>query len=138
MHTQSLSDVRLFATPWSSPPGSSVHGISQVRILEPVAVFSSRGSFQPRNHAHVSCTSCTGRWVLYHCATWEAPLCHTQKVLFYCSHIAVTSSSPGRNTTPGPHSLAISVLPLGLGLNISCPVISHHRKNIPVIHSALY
>ena len=29
-----------------SPPGSSVHGISQVRILECVAISSSRGSSQ--------------------------------------------------------------------------------------------
>ena len=27
-----------------SPPGSSVHGVSQERILERVAIFSSRGS----------------------------------------------------------------------------------------------
>ena len=32
-----------------SPPGSSVHGISQTRILEWVAIFSSRGSSHPRN-----------------------------------------------------------------------------------------
>ena len=38
-----------------SPPGSSVHGISQKRILEYVAIFFSRGSFQPRNLTHVSC-----------------------------------------------------------------------------------
>ena len=31
-----------------SPPGSSVHGILQARILERVAMPSSRGSFQPR------------------------------------------------------------------------------------------
>ena len=30
---KSLSRVRLFATPWS-PPGSSVHGIFQARVLE--------------------------------------------------------------------------------------------------------
>ena len=29
-----LSHVQLFATPWTSPPGSSVHGILQARILE--------------------------------------------------------------------------------------------------------
>ena len=92
--------------------------------------FSPPGeSFQPRNHAHVSCISCTGRWVLYHCATREAP-CHAQKVLFSCSHSIVTSSL-GRNPTPGPPSTAISVLPLGLGLDISCLVISHHRKKHP-------
>ena len=32
-----------------SPPGSSVHGILQARILEPVAIPFSRGSFQPRD-----------------------------------------------------------------------------------------
>ena len=32
-----------------SPPGSSVHGILQARILEWVAISSSRGSFQPRD-----------------------------------------------------------------------------------------
>ena len=31
-----------------SPPGSSVHGILQARILEWVAIPSSRGSPQPR------------------------------------------------------------------------------------------
>ena len=29
-----LSSVQLFETPWTSPPGSSVHEISQARILE--------------------------------------------------------------------------------------------------------
>ena len=38
-----------------SPPGSSVHGISQARILEWVAISFSRESSQPRNQTHVSC-----------------------------------------------------------------------------------
>ena len=38
-----------------SPPGSSVHGISQARILEWVAIRSSRGSCQPRDQTRVSC-----------------------------------------------------------------------------------
>ena len=33
-----------------SPPGSSVHGILQARVLEWGAVSSSRGSSQPRDH----------------------------------------------------------------------------------------
>ena len=37
-----------------SPPGSSVHGILQTRILEWVAMPSSRGSFQLRDQAQVS------------------------------------------------------------------------------------
>ena len=38
-----------------SPPGSSVHGILQVRILEWVAMPSSRGSSPPRDWTRVSC-----------------------------------------------------------------------------------
>ena len=51
----------------SSPPGSAVHGIFQARIL---AICSSRRSSPPREWTHVSCT---GRRVVYHCATWEDP-----------------------------------------------------------------
>ena len=39
-----------------SPPGSSVHGISQARVLECVAISFSRGSSQPRDWPYVSCT----------------------------------------------------------------------------------
>ena len=37
-----------------SPPGSSVHGISQLRILEWVVMPSSRGSSWPRDQTQVS------------------------------------------------------------------------------------
>ena len=37
-----------------SPPGSSVHGILQARIVEWVAMPSSRGSFQPKDRTQVS------------------------------------------------------------------------------------
>ena len=36
------------------PPGSSVHGILQVRILEWVAIPFSRGYSQPRDQTRVS------------------------------------------------------------------------------------
>ena len=38
-----------------SPPGSSVRGIFQARIVEWVAISSSRGSSQHRDGTHVSC-----------------------------------------------------------------------------------
>ena len=38
-----------------SPPGSSVQGVLQARILEWVAMPSSRGSSQPRDQIQVSC-----------------------------------------------------------------------------------
>ena len=37
-----------------SPPGSSVHGILQARILEWVAISSSRGSSRPRDRTSIS------------------------------------------------------------------------------------
>ena len=40
-----------------SLPGSSIHGILQARILEWVAIFFSRESFQSRNRTWVSCTA---------------------------------------------------------------------------------
>ena len=47
-----------------SPPGSSVHGIFQVRILEWVAMPSSRGSSRPRDRIGISYISCIGRRTL--------------------------------------------------------------------------
>ena len=41
-----------------SPPGSSVHGILQSRMLERVSMTSSRGSCWPRNWTCVSCIYC--------------------------------------------------------------------------------
>ena len=38
-----------------SPPGSSVRGILQARILEWAAISSSRGSSQPRGRTRLSC-----------------------------------------------------------------------------------
>ena len=47
--TESLSHARLFCIPTDgSPPGSSVCGILQARILEWVAIAFSRGSSWPR------------------------------------------------------------------------------------------
>jgi len=44
-----------------SPPASSVHGISQARILGWVAISSSRGSYWPNDQSNASCISCIGR-----------------------------------------------------------------------------
>ena len=57
-----------------SPPGSSVHGTFQSRILEWVAISSSRGSSRPKDQTSISYIS-RFRFI-YHCATWEAPILH--------------------------------------------------------------
>ena len=49
-----------------TPLGSSVQEIVQARILEWVAMPSSRGSSRSRDWTHVSCVSCISRQVLYH------------------------------------------------------------------------
>ena len=38
-----------------SPPGSSVHGISQARLLEWVGISFSKGASRPRDQTRVSC-----------------------------------------------------------------------------------
>ena len=71
-----FSHIRLFRDNINcSPPGSSVYGISQARLLGWAAISSSRGSSQPREWSCVSCLA--GRffttepprkpfWWLYH------------------------------------------------------------------------
>ena len=58
MHAKSF---QLCLTPYDSmdcsPPGFSVHGILQTRILEWNAMPSSRGSSQPRDRTYVSYVS---------------------------------------------------------------------------------
>ena len=49
-----------------SPPGSSVHRALLARILEWVAVPSSRGFSRLRDRTRISWVSCTGRLVLYY------------------------------------------------------------------------
>ena len=69
-------------TLWTVPPGSSVHGIFQVGILEGVAISSSRGSPWPRDQTRMSCASCIGRQIPYHCAIWQISKTETIYVLF--------------------------------------------------------
>ena len=52
-----------------SPPGSFVHGISQARMLERVAISFSRVSSRPRDG---TCISCLSRRILYHGAIRKA------------------------------------------------------------------
>ena len=56
-----------------SPPDSSFHGVLQARILEWVAMPSSRGSSQPRDRKCISVSpALTGRFFTTS-TTWKAP-----------------------------------------------------------------
>ena len=56
-----------------SSPGSSVHEILQARILEWVAMRTSRASSRPRDWTHISCIA--GRFFNHHWANWEVWKC---------------------------------------------------------------
>ena len=58
IHACSVMSSSLWSYGLYSLPDSSVHGISQARILEWVTISSSRGSSWPRDRTPVSCVSC--------------------------------------------------------------------------------
>ena len=57
-----------------SPPGSSLHGIFQARLLEWVAIFSCRVYSWTRIWTCVFCITCIGRPVLYHYHHWGSSI----------------------------------------------------------------
>ena len=92
MRVQLLSRIQLSCHPMDcSLPCSSVHGISQARTLERVSISYSRECSHPRDWTRVSCI---GRWILYHWATWEAPI-HN---VFYSLFKKVTSQLQNKQT----------------------------------------
>ena len=76
------SGIQLCPILWNaldcSLPGSSVHGIFQARILEWVAIFSSRGSSQLRDQTGMSCVSCNAGGFFTHQSIRKAQLNITQ------------------------------------------------------------
>ena len=56
-----------------SLPGSPVHGISPARVLESVAMPSSRASSWPRDQTHISCISCIAGGFFTCWANWGNP-----------------------------------------------------------------
>ena len=62
---QSFSCVWLCDPMDCSPPGSSVRGIYQARVLEWVSIFSSRRSSGPKNWTCISWGSSTGRQIFF-------------------------------------------------------------------------
>ena len=82
------------------PLDFSIHGISQTRILEQVAISYSRGSSQARDWTHVSCISCIGRGrhILHHQCHLGSPC--NMLLLFSCS-VMLTLCDPLDCSLPG-------------------------------------
>ena len=98
-YAESLSYVRLFATPWTV--GSSVHGIFQARVLELVAISSFRGSYWPRDWTRVSFISCIGRQFFH----WQK--CKNSHQLWQLLSPAPCFYLPGSLTTLGSDLLLL-------------------------------
>ena len=54
-----------------SPPGSSVHGVLQARVLEWVAISSSRDLPNPGIGLESLASPVLASGFFYHCAAWE-------------------------------------------------------------------
>ena len=82
-----------------SPPGSSVHGISQARILELATISYSRGSSQSRDWTCISFISYISRQILYHCTIpWEN---HNSKIHMH-PNVQFSSDAQSRPTLCDP------------------------------------
>ena len=101
-----------------SLPGFSGRGIFQARILEWVAISSSKGSSPPRIEPHVSCVSCIG-------ASWEAP-----RVCLYGSLIS--------NSTLQFSSVAQSCPTLCDPMNRSTPGLPVHHHLLEFAHTHVH
>ena len=81
MHARSLQVCLTLWDPMNcSPQGSPVHEILQARLLEWVAISSSRGSSRPRGWTRVFYIIFIGRQVLYHLAPPEKPLFTNRRI----------------------------------------------------------
>ena len=83
-----------------SPLGSSVHGILQARILESVAMPSSRGSSQPRDRGLPR-----GRQILYGLSRQRSPSLFATVLLLKLvqewSHDLISATEMGREVSEG-------------------------------------
>ena len=117
-----------------SPPGSSVHRISQTRILEWVAISFSKESSRPRDETCVSCVSCIGRQIFTNTnsATWEASGCHVEYLkqcslllLWFSCSVMSGSATPWTTTHQASLSFTVSQNLLKL-INIESMMPSNH------------
>ena len=97
-----------------SPPGSSVHGLSQTRILEWVTISFSRESAQPSIWAHISCI---GRQILLPLSLLSALAAQSCPTLWAAKDYSPPGSSvhgvlPGKNNGVGSHSLLQGFFPI--------------------------
>ena len=67
MHAQSLSCAQLFVTLRTIACQAPLFGILQIRILEVGCHFLLQEIYPTQGFICISCVSCVGRKILYHC-----------------------------------------------------------------------
>ena len=83
MHAKSLQLCPALCNPMDcNLPGSTVHGILQARLLEWVAVPSSRGSSQPGMEPKFPMSLALAGGFFITSATWEVPGAQQVRVVF--------------------------------------------------------
>ena len=103
-----------------SPPGSSVHGTLQARILEWVATPFSRGSSWPGDRTQISCTA--GRLFTIW-ATREAPKCWGRTLSLLSPSSEIYQWANEDTTREGPQSAHFRFL-----IPSSCCIDYYHRR----------
>ena len=107
-----------------SLPGSSVPEVFHARILEWVAISFSSGSSPRRGWSRISCI---GRWILYHCTTWEALMRLSENQ----ANLQVTLCQVGMDHSFNKYLLdASSVERNGNPLQYSCLEKSHEQRSL--------
>ena len=130
-----------------SPSGSSVHEILLARILDWVAMPSSRGSSWPRDQTGISRISYIGRWVLYqwcHLGNWHlcVPLSNLPQPLSPGSPspdmdlCSITSNLPIPSPSCDPHTRLRSPQCLS-ARGLSVPFIIPGRSTVPPFGTCL-
>ena len=69
-----LTHICLSVTPWTiARQAPLAMGFSRQEYWSgSYSISCSRGFSQARDRTPVFCVRCLGRWILYHCTTWEA------------------------------------------------------------------
>ena len=111
VHAQSLPSCLTLCDPGvCSPPGSSVLGNLQARVLKWIAMPSFKGSSRPRDQTHISYVSCIGRAgsLFTIGATWETLYKH---VLYLSTSLPQLLSIFIRPVACGPILQILQILP---------------------------